>query len=330
MTEIWADEQQFEYWRRVEVAVCEAWAERGVIPVDALPAIRAATFDLRRIAEIEAETHHDVIAFVRNMAETAGPEGRFIHYGLTSSDVVDTANALRLATATDLLMSDVQQLERAVTSVTLEHRLTPFVGRRDANNGDPTTLGSKLAGWVAILRRNWERLVGARREIAVGQISGAVGTHANVPACVEEIVCKRLGLEVEPVSTQILQRDRHAAYLGTLAVIAATIEMMANEIRILQRAEVADPYLASQQGTSSTRPERIPEAADTLCGLARIVRAAVIPALESVALWHERDISHSSVERIVLPDATITLDYMLRLFTNILDKLMNFPDRTCS
>jgi adenylosuccinate lyase len=330
MARIWADEQKYEYWRRVEVAVCEAWSELGVIPADALPAIRAASFDLKRIEEIFAETRHDVIAFVRSMAESAGPAGRYIHFGLTSSDVWDTATSLQLVEATDILIEDVERLDRVVSKLAVEHRRTPCIGRSHGIHAEPTTFGHKLAVWVAMLRRDRERLAAARREIAVGQISGAVGTHANVPARVEEIVCERLGIAAAPASTQILQRDRHAAYVSALAVVAATLEMMATEIRALQRTEigeVAEPFSAGQQGSSSMPHKRNPELSERICGLARIVRAAALPALENVALWHERDISHSSAERIIFPDATIALDYMLRLFTTIVEGLDVFPDR---
>jgi adenylosuccinate lyase len=330
MARIWADEQKYEYWRRVEVAVCEGWAEIGVVPEDALPAIRAATFDLKRIEEIFAETRHDVIAFVRSMAESAGPAGRYIHFGLTSNDVWDTATSLQLVAATDILIDDVDKLEQAVSKVAVEHRHTVTIGRSHGIHAEPTTFGHKMTVWVAMLRRNRERLQAARKEVAVGQISGAVGTHANVPARIEEIVCERLGLGVEPSSTQILLRDRHAAYVSALAVVAATLEMMATELRHLQRTEVfeaAEPFSAGQQGSSSMPHKRNPELTERICGLARIVRAATVPALENVALWHERDISHSSAERIILPDATIALDYMLQLFTRIMNGLDVFPER---
>jgi adenylosuccinate lyase len=330
MAQIWADDQKYEYWRRVEVAVCEAWAEVGVVPKDALPAIRAARFDLKRIEEIFAETRHDVIAFLRSLAESAGPAGRYIHFGLTSSDVWDTATSLQLVDATDILLDDVDRLEKAVSKLAIQHRRTPCIGRSHGIHAEPTTFGHKLAVWVAMLRRDRERLVAARREIAVGQISGAVGTHANVPARVEEAVCEHLGVAVAPASTQVLQRDRHAAYTAALAVVAATLEMMATEIRHLQRTEVfeaAEPFSAGQQGSSSMPHKRNPELTERICGLARIVRANAIPALENVALWHERDISHSSAERIILPDSTQALDYMLRLFTTIVEGLDVFPDR---
>jgi adenylosuccinate lyase len=330
MARIWADEQKYEYWRRVEVAVCEAWAEHGVVPEDALPAIRAATFDLKRIDEIFQQTRHDVIAFVRSMAESAGPAGRYIHFGLTSSDVWDTATSLQLVDATDILIADVKQLEQAVSKLASKHKRTPCIGRSHGFHAEPTTFGHKLAVWLAMLRRDRERLVSTRKEIAAGQISGAVGTHANVPGRVEDVVCERLGLRVEEASTQILQRDRHAAYVGALAVVAATLEMMATEIRSLQRtemSEVAEPFSAGQQGSSSMPHKRNPELTERICGLARIVRANAIPAFEDVTLWHERDISHSSAERIIFPDSTIALDYMLQLFTRIMEGLDVFPER---
>jgi len=330
MARIWTDEQKYEYWRRVEVAVCEAWSELGVVPEDALPAIRAARLDMKRIDEIFAETRHDVIAVVRTMAESAGPAGRYIHFGLTSSDVWDTATSLQLVEATDILLDGLERLDRAVSGLAVEHKMTPCIGRSHGIHAEPTTFGHKLAVWVAMLRRDRERLLNARREIAAGKISGAVGTHANVPARVEEVVCERLGLAVSPASTQILQRDRHAAYMTALAVVAATLEMMATEIRSLQRteiSEVAEPFSAGQQGSSSMPHKRNPELTERICGLARVVRGNAIPALEDVTLWHERDISHSSAERIILPDSTIALDYMLRLFTTIIEGLDVFPDR---
>jgi len=330
LARVWSDEGKYEQWRRVEVAVCEGWNELGVVPDDALPAIQAATFDLTRIEEIFAETRHDVIAFVRSMAESAGPAGRYIHFGLTSSDVWDTATSLQLVQATDILLGGVERLDRAVSALAVRHKDTPCVGRSHGIHAEPTTFGHKLAVWVAMIRRDRERLVAARREIAVGKISGAVGTHANVPARIEESVCERLGLGVALASTQIIQRDRHAAYVAALAVVAATIEMMATEIRSLQRtevSEVAEPFSSGQQGSSSMPHKRNPELTERLCGLARVVRACAIPALEDVALWHERDISHSSAERIILPDATTALDYMLRVFAEIMEGLDVFPDR---
>ena len=330
MARIWSDEHKYDLWRRVEVAVCEAWNELGAVPDEALPAIRAATVDPGRIAEIFAETRHDVIALVRTMAESAGEAGRYVHFGLTSSDVWDTATSLQLVEATDILVGDVERLTDAVAELAVRHKYTPCIGRSHGIHAEPTTFGHKLAVWVGILRRDRARLVAARAEIAVGKISGAVGTHANVPAGVEESVCARLGLEPAPASTQILQRDRHAAFVAALAVVAATLELMATEVRSLQRTEVgevAEPFSAGQQGSSSMPHKRNPELSERICGLARVVRATALPALEDVALWHERDISHSSAERIVLPDATIALDYMLRLFADIVEGLEVFPER---
>jgi adenylosuccinate lyase len=330
MARVWSDEQKYECWRQVEVAVCEAWNELGVVPDDAIDSIRKATFSLERIEEIFAETRHDVIAFVRTLAESAGPSGRYIHFGLTSSDVWDTATSLQLVQASDILADDLAKLEDAVAELAIRHKYTPCIGRSHGIHAEPTTFGHKLAVWVAMIRRDRERLAAARREIAVGKISGAVGTHANVPAGVEESVCARLGLEASPASTQILQRDRHAAFVSTLGVIASTLELMATELRSLQRTEigeVAEPFSAGQQGSSSMPHKRNPELAERICGLARIVRSHAIPALENVALWHERDISHSSAERIILPDACIALDYMLRLFTQMMEGLDVFPER---
>jgi adenylosuccinate lyase len=330
MARVWSEEAKYEAWRRVEVAVCEAWNELGVVPDEALPAIRAATAGLPRIEQIFAETRHDVIAFVRALAESAGDAGRFIHFGLTSSDVWDTATSLQLVEAVDLLAEDLERLEEAVSDLAVRYKYTPCIGRSHGIHAEPTTFGHKLAVWVAMIRRDRDRLAAARREVAVGKISGAVGTHANVPAQVEESVCERLGLAPSPASTQILQRDRHAAFVAALAVVAATLELMATEIRALQRTEigeVAEPFAAGQQGSSSMPHKRNPELSERICGLARVVRADALPALENVALWHERDISHSSAERIILPDACIALDYMLDLFTTIVDGLDVFPER---
>ncbi len=330
MTRVWSDEEKYETWRRVEVAVCEAWNELGAIPDDALGPIRAATIDAKRVEEIFAETRHDVIAVVRTMAESAGDAGRFIHFGLTSSDVWDTATSLQLVQAADILAGDLDLLEDAVAELAVRYKYTPCIGRSHGVHAEPTTFGHKLAVWVAMLRRDRDRLIQARREVAVGKVSGAVGTHANVPAQVEESVCARLGLEPSPASTQILQRDRHAAFVAALAVIAATLELMATEIRSLQRTEigeVAEPFAAGQQGSSSMPHKRNPELCERICGLARIVSANALPALENVALLHERDISHSSAERVILPDSCLALDYMLRLFTEVIQGLDVYPER---
>ncbi len=330
MARVWSEDNKYEAWRRVEVAVCEAWNDLGVVPDAALEPIRQARADPRRIDEIFAETRHDVVAFVRSLAESAGEAGRFIHFGLTSSDVWDTATSVQLSEAADILAEDLARLEDAVSEMALRYKYTPCIGRSHGIHAEPTTFGHKLAVWVAMIRRDRARLAAARREVAVGKISGAVGTHANVPAEVEESVCERLGLEPAAASTQVLQRDRHAAFISTLAVIAATLELMATEIRALQRTEigeVAEPFSAGQQGSSAMPHKRNPELCERICGLARVVRADAVPALENVALWHERDISHSSAERVILPDACLALDYMLRLFTDVIEGLDVFPDR---
>ena len=330
MARVWSEDNKYEAWRRVEVAVCEAWNDLGVVPDAALEPIRQARADPRRIEEIFAETRHDVVAFVRSLAESAGEAGRFIHFGLTSSDVWDTATSVQLSEAADILAEDLARLEDAVSEMALRYKYTPCIGRSHGIHAEPTTFGHKLAVWVAMIRRDRARLAAARREVAVGKISGAVGTHANVPAEVEESVCERLGLEPAAASTQVLQRDRHAAFISTLAVIAATLELMATEIRALQRTEigeVAEPVSAGQQGSSAMPHKRNPELCERICGLARVVRADAVPALENVALWHERDISHSSAERVILPDACLALDYMLRLFTDVIEGLDVFPDR---
>ncbi len=330
MARVWSEDNKYEAWRRVEVAVCEAWNDLGVVPDAALEPIRQARADPRRIEEIFAETRHDVVAFVRSLAESAGEAGRFIHFGLTSSDVWDTATSVQLSEAADILAEDLARLEDAVSEMALRYKYTPCIGRSHGIHAEPTTFGHKLAVWVAMIRRDRARLAAARREVAVGKISGAVGTHANVPAEVEESVCERLGLEPAAASTQVLQRDRHAAFISTLAVIAATLELMATEIRALQRTEigeVAEPFSAGQQGSSAMPHKRNPELCERICGLARVVRADAVPALENVALWHERDISHSSAERVILPDACLALDYMLRLFTDVIEGLDVFPDR---
>jgi len=330
MAAVWSDEYKYDLWRRVEVAVCEAWNDVGVIPNEALTPIRNATLDPSRIEQVFEETRHDVIAVVRTMAESAGEAGRFIHFGLTSSDVWDTATSLQLVEAADLLEADLERFEAVVARLAVEHQWTPCIGRSHGIHAEPTTFGHKLAVWVATVRRDRERLAAARREVAVGKISGAVGTHANVTGRVEELVCARLGLEPSPASTQILQRDRHAAFVTALAVIAATLEQMATEIRSLQRTEIGEvfePFSQGQQGSSSMPHKRNPELSERVCGLARVVRAAALPALEDVALWHERDISHSSAERIILPDACLALDYMLRLFTRVMEGLHVDVDR---
>jgi adenylosuccinate lyase len=330
MAHIWSDANAYELWRRIEVAVCEAWADDGVIPRDAIPPIAAAGFDIERVREIEREVRHDLIAFVRALAEDAGDAGRYIHYGLTSNDVKDTATAIQLTESIDLLTADLGMLEATVTSLAFQHRDTPCIGRSHGIHAEPTTFGHKLIVWVAMLRRDAGRLAAARSEIAVGKISGAVGTHANVPAHIEDAVCARLGLAVAATSTQILQRDRHAAVMATLAVVAATLELIATEIRLLQRteiAEIAEPFSSGQQGSSAMPHKRNPELSERVCGLARVVRGYVTPALENVALWHERDITHSSAERVIFADACLALDYMIQTLNRVLVGLEVYPAR---
>jgi adenylosuccinate lyase len=330
MARVWSEEHKLETWLQIEVAVAEAWHDVGAVPDDAIERIRAADFDPERYRALLAETHHDVIAFVRTVAERLGDAGRFVHLGLTSSDVLDTALALQLGEAAELLEGDLERLEAVVAELAVRHKYTVMVGRTHGVHAEPTTFGHKLAGWVAAIRRDRERLQRARRDVAYGKLSGAVGTHANVPAEIEERVCALLGLQPEPASTQVVPRDRHADFVLALAVIAATLEQFATEIRHLQRTEVrevAEPFERGQQGSSAMPHKRNPELAERVCGLARVVRAAAVPALEDVALWHERDISHSSVERVVLPDACLALDYMLQTFAYVMRDLEVYEER---
>ena len=321
MARVWSAEHKIDLWLRVEIAVCEAWAAHGEIPTEALPEIRRARVDLQRMAEIERETEHDVIAFLRALAESIGPQSRFVHLGLTSSDVVDTALALQIVEALDLLERDVEALEGVLTELALAHRDTVMIGRTHGIHAEPTTFGLKVAVWVDEVRRARRRLRFVRQELAVGKLAGAVGTHANVPPAVEEDACRRLGLEPVAAGTQVIQRDRHATFMAMLGVIAASLEKMATEVRHLQRTEVREleePFRAGQQGSSAMPHKRNPVLSERVCGLARLVRGYVTPALENVALWHERDISHSSAERVILPDACLALDYALDLCTGVL------------
>ena len=330
MGRLWDEQHKMDTWLRVEVAVCEAWAARGVVPESALPAIRAARVTAARVKELEEMTDHDINAFLMAVAENVGEDARWVHLGLTSSDVVDTALSLQVLAATDLLLEDIDGLRAALARQALTHKDTLMIGRTHGVHAEPTTFGLKLALWHDEMGRNRRRLEQARAEMAVGKISGAVGTHAHVPPEVEEDVCARLGLAVAPISTQILQRDRHAAYITTLAVVAASIEKIATEIRHLQRTEVREaeePFGARQTGSSAMPHKRNPHKTERLCGLARLVRGYAVPALETVALWHERDISNSSVERVTFPDATILLDYMLVSLTRILDDLVVYPEQ---
>lgn len=330
MGRVWSEEHKLELWLAVEVAVCEAWAEQGVIPPRDLAVIRQATVQTERMVELLAETHHDIISFTRSIAEQLGPPGRWIHLGLTSSDVLDTALSLQVQAAADILAADLAALEQALADQAVKHKHTVMVGRTHGIHAEPTTFGHKLAVFVAQVRRDRARLAFAREELRVGKISGAVGTHANVPASVEERALARLGLQPAEASTQILQRDRHAQFLCTLAVIAATLDQQATEIRALQRTELSEamePFGSGQQGSSAMPHKRNPELCERVCGLARVVRGHALTALDNVALWHERDISHSSAERVIFPDACIALDYMLDIFAGVITGLDVYPDR---
>ena len=331
MTRIWSAENRYRIWFEIEAYACEAQATLGVIPESAARAVRErGRFEAERIDEIERETHHDVIAFLTNLAEHVGPEARFLHQGMTSSDVLDTCFAVQLTQAADLLLAGLDRLLAVLKRRAFEHKYTPTIGRSHGVHAEPTTFGLKLAGHYAEFARNRERLLAARKEIATCAISGAVGTFANIDPRVEEYVAEKLGLAPEPVSTQVIPRDRHAQYFMTLALIAAGVERLATEIRHLQRTELreAEEYFApGQKGSSAMPHKRNPVLAENLTGLARIVRSAVVPALENVALWHERDISHSSVERIIAPDTTIALDFALARLTGLADRLVVYPER---
>jgi len=330
MERVWTDEAKFQRWLDVEVAACEAWAEVGQIPRDAAAKIRRdARFDLAKVNEYLAITHHDVTAFLRSVGDSLGEEGRYVHFGLTSSDVWDTATGLQLRDAADILLRGVDGLTVVLERQAKTYRDTLCAGRTHGVHAEPTTFGLKLAVWVDEMRRNRARLVDARAAVAVGAISGTVGTHATVPAEVEEIVCRSLGLGLEAASTQIIQRDRHAQFVTTLAIIAASLEKFATEIRALQKTEVREveePFDPGQTGSSAMPHKRNPEKCERVTGLARVLRGYAVTAMENVALWHERDISHSSTERIVFPDACLALDYMLALFTGIMDRLVVFPE----
>jgi adenylosuccinate lyase len=330
MAQIWSDENKLDKWLQVELAVCEAWAERGIIPSEAMAKIRNARYDRERWAEYEAEMHHDLNSFLRSVADSLGEESRFVHLGLTSSDVVDTGLALQLIEATEALEQGVRDLMDAIADRAREHKQTLCMGRSHGVHAEPTSFGLKLAGWYDEMRRHSHRLTHAKEQISVGKISGPVGSHATAPPDVEDDVCGSLGLLPEPVSTQVVSRDRHALYVSTLAIIAASLEKFATEIRHLQRTEVLEaeePFSEGQTGSSAMPHKRNPEKCERICGLARLFRGYATSALENVALWHERDISHSSVERVILPDATVLLDYMLDMFTWITRGLLVYPER---
>ena len=333
MTSIWSPETKFRIWFEIEAHATTALAKLGVVPEEAAKIIwekgNAAEFDVERIDEIERTTKHDVIAFLTHLAEIVGPEARFVHQGMTSSDVLDTTLSVQLARASDLLLADIDALLAAIERRAREHKYTITIGRSHGIHAEPTTFGVKLAEAYAEFSRNRERLVNARKEIAIAAISGAIGTFANIDPSVEAYVAEQLGLAVEPVSTQVIPRDRHAMFFATLGVIASSVERVATEIRHLQRTEVleAEEYFSpGQKGSSAMPHKRNPVLTENLTGLARLVRGMVTPALENVALWHERDISHSSVERMIGPDATVTLDFALVRLTGVIDKLLVYPE----
>lgn len=331
MKKIWSEENKYDKWLAVEIAVCEAWTDRGVIPAGSMKNIRAkASYNIARIDEVFLKTKHDVTAFLTSVQETVGPDSRFIHLGLTSNDIIDNAQMLQLMDASDILKRDMEKLLAVIQSRAVEHKHTVIMGRTHGVHAEPTTFGMKLLVWVEEMKRNLERLRQAREVIAVGKVSGAVGSHATVPPAIEDATCLRLGLQPAFASTQILQRDRHAQFVLTLALIAATLENFATEIRGLQKTEVREveePFAEGQTGSSAMPHKRNPELSERVCGLARVIRGHSVTALENVTLWHERDISNSSAERIILPDSCFALDYILDLFTFIMSGLKIFPER---
>ncbi len=333
MVAIWSPETKFRIWFEIEAYACDALADLGVIPKDAARTIwekgGSATFDVARIDEIEAVTKHDVIAFLTHLAEFIGPDSRFVHQGMTSSDVLDTTFNIQLVRAADLLLADLDRVLTALKTRAFEHKDTVRIGRSHGIHAEPTTMGLTFARFYAEMSRNRARLVAARAEIATGAISGAVGTFANIDPSVEEYVCEKLGLVAEPISTQVIPRDRHAMFFATLGVIASSIENVATEIRHMQRTEVLEAeefFSPGQKGSSAMPHKRNPVLTENLTGLARLVRMSVVPAMENVALWHERDISHSSVERAIGPDTTITLDFALNRLAGVVEKLVIYPE----
>lgn len=330
MGSIWTEENKYRAWLEVEILACEAWSELGLIPVEDVKKLREnAAFDMNRIYEIEQETRHDVVAFTRAVSESLGEEKKWVHYGLTSTDVVDTALSYLIKQANEIIRKDMNNFIQTLKEKALEHRHTVMMGRTHGVHAEPTTFGLKLALWYEEMKRNMERFELAAEQIEFGKLSGAVGTYANIDPYVEKHVCEKLGLKPAPVSTQTLQRDRHAAYVSTLALIATSIEKFATEIRGLQKTEtreVEEFFAKGQKGSSAMPHKRNPIGSENMSGMARVVRGYMTTAYENVALWHERDISHSSAERVILPDATIALNYMLNRFSNIVKKLTVFPE----
>ena len=330
MKKVWSEENKFNKWLEVEIAACEAWAQIGVIPRAAIPKIKLARVNLKRMEEIFKETHHDVTAFLNTVAESIGEESRYIHLGMTSSDVMDTALSLQLMEASDILAADIKELSSELAGLAMKYKNTPMTGRTHGVHAEPITFGLKLALWFEEMKRNRTRLAEARKIIAVGKISGAVGTYATLSPQVEEKTCHKLGLVPAPISNQILQRDRHAQFVTTLAIIASSLEKFATEIRALQKTEVREveePFSPGQTGSSAMPHKRNPELCERVCGLARLIRGYSVTSMENITLWHERDISHSSAERIILPDACLALDYSMNVFTSVMKGLNVYPER---
>ncbi len=329
MNHVWSDKNKFAKWLEVEIAACEAWSEIGVIPAEDIPKLKKATCDLDRMNEILVVTHHDVTAFLKAVSESLGGEARWIHLGMTSSDVIDTATSLQLVEASTLLQKGLDELVSVVREKAVKYKQTIMMGRTHGVHAEPITFGLKMALWHEELKRHQERLAEARRMVSVGKTSGAVGSHATVPPEIEEITCKKLGLEVARVSSQVIQRDRHAQFVTTLALIASSLEKFATEIRALQKTEVLEaeePFEEGQTGSSAMPHKRNPELCERVCGLARLIRGHALTSMENITLWHERDISHSSNERIILPDSCLALDYVFSIFTYVMRDLNVYPE----
>ena len=330
MRKVWTEQNKFEAYLRVEILASEAWSQLGVVPKEDVEKLwKSATFDIKRIYEIEEQTRHDIVAFTRAVSETLGEERKWVHYGLTSTDVVDTANGYLLKQANAILLDDIEKMLEVLRKRAIEFKATPCIGRTHGIHADITCFGLKWALWYEEMKRNLNRFITASRGVEVGKISGAVGNFANIPPFIQDYVCEKLGIESANISTQVIQRDRHAYYMATLAVIASSIEQMAMEIRNLQRTEVhevEESFGKGQKGSSAMPHKRNPISSENMCGCARVMRGYMAAFYENVALWHERDISHSSSERIILPDATMLLDYMLNRFRGILENLVVFQD----
>jgi adenylosuccinate lyase len=328
MKQVWSDENKFTKWLDIEIAVCEAWAEIGKIPRNAVPKIKMARLNMKRMEEILQETHHDMTAFIGSVSESLGEEARYIHLGMTSSDVMDTALSLQLVEASNILNQDIKELLSVLVEKAIRYKYTVMIGRTHGIHAEPISFGLKLALWIEEMQRNRQRLIEATKMIAVGKISGAVGTYATLSPEVEEKACAKLMLSPASISNQVLQRDRHAQFVTTLAIIAGSLEKFATEIRGLQKTdtrEVEEPFSKGQTGSSAMPHKRNPELCERICGLARLIRGYSVTSLENIALWHERDISHSSTERVIMPDACLALDYALSVFTSVMDGLLVYP-----